>query len=317
MNDLEDTLFPLIEPWQHAWLQVSQEHHLYYEECGNPEGQPVIVLHGGPGSGCAPGQRRFFDPNHYRIILFDQRGCNRSTPLGCIDHNTIWDLVDDIEHLRQHLDIKRWLVFGGSWGSTLAIAYAKSYPQNVSGMILRGIFLCREQELNWFMHEARQFFPEAWEELVAPVPKSQHAQILQWFYHEIFDKPTAEALSAATRWNQYEASIMSLIPNPSPNNAPDDKLTLARARVQLHYLINQGFLAERPLLEGIDSIRHIPAVIIQGRYDMVCPPLTAHELHQAWPEAEYTIIPDAGHSSMEAGIAKALVDATQSFKNRL
>lgn len=314
MPSLDDTLHPALEPYHHDWLQVSPRHRIYYEQCGNPAGQAVVVLHGGPGSGCVPGQRRFFDPEHYRIILLDQRGCNRSLPLGCVEENTTWHLVDDLELLREHLGISRWLVFGGSWGSTLALAYAATYPQAISGMILRGIFLCRESELDWFLYRARSFFPEAWKNLVAPLHPDEREDLLRSYRKRVFSDETAGALAAALNWNAYECAIMSLLPGNGLATVPDEAIAIGRARVQLHYLVNHGFIAERPLLDQVERFRNIPAIIIQGRYDMVCPPLTAYELHQSWPEAELKIIPDAGHSAMEPGIAAALVAAAESFK---
>lgn len=314
MAILDDILHPPLEPFQHGWLAVSPTHSVYFEQCGNPAGQPVVVLHGGPGSGCTPGQRRFFDPGHYRIILLDQRGCNRSLPLGCVQENTTQHLVDDLETLRNHLGIPRWLVFGGSWGSTLALAYAATQPQSITGLILRGIFLCRKQELDWFLQHARNFFPEAWERLIAPLTSSERENILSSYYRRVFTADQAQAFSAALNWNAYETAIMSLLPSGDSVSVPDEAATIGRARVQLHYLRNLGFIAQHPLLECVGDFRDIPAVIIQGRYDMVCPPTTAHELHLAWPEAEFRIIADAGHSAMEPGIAAALVAATEAFK---
>jgi proline iminopeptidase len=314
MAIIDDILYPPLEPFQHGWLPVSSTHSIYFEQCGNPAGQPVVVLHGGPGSGCTPGQRRFFDPGHYRIVLLDQRGCNRSLPLGCVQENTTQHLVDDLEALRIHLDIPRWLVFGGSWGSTLALAYAAIQPQSITGLILRGIFLCRKQELDWFLQHARNFFPEAWQRLIAPLPPSERDDILSSYYRRVFSADQTQAFSAALNWNAYETAIMSLLPSSDSISVPDEAATIGRARVQLHYLRNLGFIEQRPLLERVGDFRNIPAVIIQGRYDMVCPPTTAHELHLAWPEAEFRIIADAGHSAMEPGIAAALVAATAAFK---
>jgi proline iminopeptidase len=314
MSDSDDTLYPALDPYHHDWLQVSALHSIYFEQCGNPDGAPVVVLHGGPGSGCAPAQRRFFDPTHYRIILLDQRGCKRSLPLGCIEENTIGHLVDDLELLREHLGITQWLVFGGSWGSTLALAYANTYPQAVGGMILRGIFLCRPSELDWFLRQVRYFFPEAWEEFVAALPASERSDILHAYRQRIFSDDRIAATASAIRWSQFETAIMSLLPGTGTPAFVDDDVVIGRARIQLHYLLNGGFVDGQALLEQIDRFRHIPAIIVQGRYDMVCPPLTAYELHRAWPEAQFNIIADAGHSAMEPGTASALVAATESFK---
>ncbi|GBG15298.1 proline iminopeptidase [Novimethylophilus kurashikiensis] len=314
-NPSESIVFPALEPHNTAWLHVSALHQICYEECGNPVGLPIIVLHGGPGSGCSPNQRRFFDPRFYRIILFDQRGCGRSQPAGCTEDNTTQTLIEDIERLRSHLGIERWIVFGGSWGSTLALAYAAKYADKIAGLILRGIFLARPEELDWFLNDVRRFFPEAWNRLVDPLQPEERLDILEAFHRRIFNAPEADAVAAAKHWNSYEASIMTLLPPEPASNQPTDNVMLARARVQLHYLMNGCFLSETPLLNVIDSIRHIPAVIIQGRYDMVCPPVTALELHDIWPEAELQIIPDAGHAAFEPGIATALIEATERFKS--
>lgn len=310
MPSTSEILFPELEPYAQGWLEVPGGHAIYYEECGSPHGAPAVFLHGGPGSGCNPAQRRFFDPSFYRIILLDQRGCGRSLPSGGVAQNTTQELVEDIERLRNHLGIARWLVFGGSWGSTLALAYAATYPRVVTAMILRGIFLCRKSELDWFLYSVCNFFPEAWRRLATPLRIEERQDILGAYHRRVFSGD----VEAARTWNAFEGAIISLLPNPSSNVVQDDALTLARARVQLHYLINLGFLESTPLLEQVDRFRQVPAIIIQGRYDMVCPPTTADELHQAWPEAEYVVIPDAGHSAMEPGIATALVAATESFK---
>ena len=304
------TLYPEIAPYAHALLDVGDGHSIYYEQCGNPHGAPVIFLHGGPGSGCNPGQRRFFDPSFYRIILFDQRGCGRSLPQGGVDHNTTPHLVADIERLRQHLNIERWLVFGGSWGSTLALAYAAAHPKPIKGLILRGIFLSRDSELEWFLHTVNHVFPEAWANLVDPIPEDEQHDLMKAYYHRVFSGD----VEAARTWNAFESAIMTLLPPPASSKVTDDATTLARARVQLHYLREACFLRDAPLLEQAERFRHIPARIIQGRYDMVCPPVTADALHRAWPEADYVIVPDAGHSAMEPGVIAALVSATEAFK---
>lgn len=314
-NPVESLIFPSIEPFSTGFIKVSPRHNLYYEECGNPDGTPVVIIHGGPGSGCSPGQRRFCDPSYYRIVLFDQRGCGRSEPAGCIEDNTTQDLVEDIERLRNHLNINKWLVFGGSWGSTLALAYAAHYAQSIKGLILRGIFLARPQELDWFLYRARNFFPEAWSELVALLTQEERKNILSSFAQRVFSADAASNIDAACHWNNFEASIMSLLPAEPSSPPPTEAAILARSRVQLHYLINHCFLADTPLLSQVDNFRHIPAVIVQGRYDMVCPPLTAYELHQAWPEANFHIIQDAGHSAFEPGTASALIVAMEQFKS--
>lgn len=315
-SSAESLVFPEVSPYASSMIEAGGGHFLYLEQCGNPSGTPVIVLHGGPGSGCTPAQRRFFDPAHYRVILFDQRGCGRSQPAGLIEENTTQLLVEDIELIRRHLGIDRWLVFGGSWGSTLALAYASSHPQPVTGLILRGIFLTRPQEIAWFLYGVRAFFPEPWDRLVAPLSDDERKDILGAYQRRIFGSDRQASIAAARNWNAFEGSIISLFPpQASTSPAPSDETTLARARVQLHYLANGCFLAETPLLGRINKIRHIPAIIIQGRYDMVCPLQSAHELHLAWPEAQYQIIPDAGHGAFEPGIARALVAATERFKS--
>lgn len=314
MQNPDELLYPFLEPFDQGMLQVSPQHSMYYEQCGNPEGQAIAVLHGGPGSGCTPMQRRFFDPAVYRVILFDQRGCKRSQPLGCTTENTTEHLVEDIEALRQHLGVAQWIVFGGSWGSTLALAYAQAHPKWVSALILRGIFLCRPQELDWFLYQVRHFFPDAWARFAEPIPEAERSDMLAAYRRRIFSEDTRLALSAAITWSNFEADIMSLLPSAPSASPPDDATIIGRARVQLHYLAHSGFVDGQKILAGIDGIRHIPTQIVQGRYDMVCPPCTAFELHQAWPEAEFTIVPDAGHSAMEPGIIQALMRAVQSFQ---
>lgn len=310
----EFALFPTIEPYDSGYLSTSSAHEVYFEQCGNPDGTPVIFLHGGPGSGCSPTQRRFFDPNFYRIILMDQRGCGRSRPQGHVANNTTWDLVSDIEDLRLQLGIQRWHVFGGSWGSTLALAYASQHAEVIISMILRGIFLCRASELDWFIHGAANFFPEVKATLAKQLPEDKQHDVMNAYAHIIFSDDAKKASSAAHHWNNYESAIMCLIPPAESSPPPSDEIALARAKVQMHYLINQGFLEDRPLLNEVEKFRHIPAIIIQGRYDMVCPPTSAYELHQKWPEANFKIIPDAGHASFETGISAALIEATETMK---
>ena len=315
MSNPTYNLYPEIEPYQSGWLETSGVHDIYYEQCGNPAGQPVIFLHGGPGSGCNPTQRRFFDPAHYRIILLDQRGCGRSKPLGCVEENTTRNLVADIEALRIHLDIEKWLVFGGSWGSTLGLAYALAHTNKVSGLILRGIFLSRPVELEWFMHDVQYFYPEAWDKLVGFIKPAERGAILKAYSERIFSDDVAINLPAAIDWNAYENSIMMLRPSTGKSGSPvSDEIQLARARVQLHYILHDCFVGDRDMLTEAAALSHIPAAIIQGRYDMVCPPLTAWRLQQAMPHASLQMIADAGHSAMEAGTTSALVEATEKFK---
>jgi proline iminopeptidase len=296
-------------------LNISEIHTIYFEECGNPEGYPVVFLHGGPGSGCNPTQRRFFDSSFYRIILLDQRGCGRSTPQGCIDDNTIDALVSDIETLKLHLNIKEWLVFGGSWGSTLALAYAIAYPISVTGLILRGIFLSRQSELDWFLGEVKHFYPDCWEKLLSFIPESERSNPLKAYSGRVFSEDIAIAGPAATEWNAYESSIMSLLSRTSsaPNTTPVD-IEVARARVQIHFILNECFVGHRDLLAEAKALSAIPTTIIQGRYDMVCPPISAWELKNVMPHAKFLMIADAGHSAMEAGVTSALVEATEAFR---
>ncbi len=307
-------LYPEIDFYHSDRLKVSETHAIYYEECGNPDGRPVVFLHGGPGSGCNPNQRRFFDPAHYRIILLDQRGCGRSTPLGETGDNTIDDLVEDIEKLRLHLGIQRWIVFGGSWGSTLGIAYAIAHPATVAGLILRGIFLSRQTELDWFLGQSEQFFPEAWNSLLDYLPAGERGTVLQAYAKRIFADDIAISAPAAARWNDYESSIMRLLPEADSGTPAPDQIQVARARVQIHYIMHGCFVSQRNLLEEVKKLGQIPTIIVQGRYDMVCPPLTAWQLKQAMPHAQFHMIPDAGHSAMEPGTCAALLAATEQYK---
>ncbi len=310
-----NNLYPDIAPYKTSWLNVSDLHQIYYEECGNPSGVPVVFLHGGPGSGCNPTQRRFFDPSYFRIVLFDQRGCGRSTPQGETINNTTNDLVTDIDVLRKHLGIAKWHVFGGSWGSTLALAYAIAFPENILSLTLRGIFLSRQSELDWFLGEVKSFFPEAWQQLCDYLPQAERVQPLIAYKKRVFDPNPQISISAATRWNAFESSIMTLLPRPAPTQTIDGNIELARAKVQIHYIRNQCFVGHRDLLEEAQNkLQSIPTTIIQGRYDMVCPPITAWRLHQSLPHTRLVIVPDAGHSAMETGIATALVAATNALK---
>ncbi len=310
------SLFPEIDPFHSEHLNVSEKHAIYYEECGNPDGYPVVFLHGGPGSGCNPNQRRFFDPAFYRIILLDQRGCGRSTPLGCTDDNNTDALVKDIETLKDHLNIKSWLVFGGSWGSTLALTYAIKYPASTSGLILRGIFLSRESELNWFLGEVRHFFPECWEKLLSFIPATEQSNPLTAYASRVFSDDINIAGAAAVQWNAFESNIMSLLPRPITANQTNTPIAIeiARAKVQIHYILNECFVGQRDLIEEAKKLSEIPTTIIQGRYDMVCPPISAWELKNVLPQAKFEIIPDAGHSAMEVGVTSALIEATEAFK---
>ena len=308
------SLYPELLPFHHELFTVSSRHTLYVEQCGNPAGIPVIFLHGGPGSGCNPAQRRFFDPAHYHIILFDQRGCGRSQPPGEIEDNTTQALVEDIEAIRQHLNIQRWHVFGGSWGSTLALAYATQYSETVISLTLRGIFLSRPREIDWFLGQVAIFFPEAWQNLLQDVPLDHQDNILEYYANLVFDPHTAISIPASIRWNAFESSIMSLHPRQD-SSATDGATELARARVQIHYIRHLCFVDGAQLLQLASSkLRQIPVTIVQGRYDMVCPPQTAWELSRVMPQAQFVVVPDAGHSAMEPGTCQALLAATEQYK---
>ncbi len=310
-----DALFPALEPHRSGRLAVDPIHTLYWEECGNPQGVPVLFLHGGPGAGIAPMHRQFFDPLHYRIVLFDQRGAGQSTPLGETRHNTTQLLVADIERLRALLGIEEWLLFGGSWGSTLALAYAQAHPQCCSGLVLRGIFLCTAAEIDWFLNGIRWFYPDVHAQFAAPIAEVERGDLLAAYCQILFGDDAAAGLEAARAWYRYEDSTLHLLPDPQLQvQSESDAVALAVARLEAHYFRHAGFLEEGQLIRNVDRIRHLPAVIIQGRYDVICPPLSAWRLHQAWPEASLHIIPDAGHSAFEPGIARALVRATEQFR---
>jgi proline iminopeptidase len=294
-------------------LPVSALHTLYFEESGNPTGKPVIFLHGGPGGGTDPKQRRFFDPARYRIVLMDQRGCGQSTPHACLEDNTTWHLVSDIEALRAHLGIDRWLVFGGSWGSTLALAYAETHPERVTELVLRGIFLLRESELCWFyQHGTSELFPDAWESYLEPIPEAERGDLIGAYHARLTSDDPAVRAAAAKAWSTWEASTSHLYINADyVARAGTDRFALAFARIECHYFVNRGFLdRETALLDGVSKIRHIPCVIVQGRYDVVCPMVAAWDLHRAFPEAELRIAIDSGHSAFEPGIVHELVLAT-------
>lgn len=312
------TLYPAIEPYQTGTLALDHGHVMYFEQSGNPNGVPVVFLHGGPGAGAVAAHRRFFDPRYYRIVIFDQRGAGRSTPLGEIAHNTTPLLVADIETLRRHLGIDRWLVFGGSWGSTLALAYGEAHPDRCTGFVLRGIFLCRPAEIDWFLYGIRRFFPDHWQDFAAHIPPAERHDLLAAYHRRLLDPDPRVHMPAAHAWSIYEGSCSTLLPSPETIAAfSEDRMALGLARIEAHYFANRIFLPENALLAQVGRIRSLPCVIVQGRYDVVCPVTTADELAQAWPEAEYVVVPDAGHSAMEPGIKAALVAATESFKKRL
>jgi proline iminopeptidase len=315
----EEYLYPAIEPYRTGRLKVTGPHELYYEESGNPSGKPVVFLHGGPGGGTDAKYRRFFDPSYYRIVLFDQRGCGRSTPYACLEENTTWDLVADIERLRVHLGIEKWQVFGGSWGSTLALAYAETHPTRVTELVLRGIFLLRKQEIDWFYQRGcSAIFPDQWEEYLAPIPEEERGDLLHAYYKRLTSEDERVRLEAARAWSRWEGATSKLLPDPAMTERfSADKFAEAFARIECHYFVHKGFFeTDGWLLAHVDRIRSLPGVIVQGRYDVVCPMESAWALHKAWPEAEFKIIADAGHSMHEPGITKALVEATDKFRSR-
>jgi proline iminopeptidase len=311
-RDLLAELYPPIEPYRHGWLAVGGPHQLYWEEAGNPRGVPVIFLHGGPGAGCAPVHRRFFDPHHYRIILFDQRGSGRSTPNADLTDNTTQALVNDLETLRQFFKVERWLVFGGSWGSTLALAYAQAHTHRCLGLVLRGIFLFTAPEVHWFMHEMGRIFPEAERMFRDFIPAAERHDLLGAYSRRLNDPDPKIHLPAAQCWCTYEESCSRLLVEPGEPRMSG--AVLAMARIEAHYMIHQGFLEEGQLLRDVHKLHGLPATIVQGRYDIVCPITSADALTRAWPGTAYHIIPDAGHSAMEPGIRAGLVSATNRFR---
>ena len=312
---LRTELYPETEPYEAGMLALDGLHHMYWEASGNPNGRPVVFLHGGPGAGASPAHRRFFDPKHYRIIIFDQRGAGRSTPLGAVTDNTTPHLIADMETLRKHLNIGRWLVFGGSWGSTLAIAYAEAHPQCCSGLILRGIFLCRRSEIDWFLYDLRNLFPEAWQAFANYIPAGERGDLLKAYYKRLIDPDPAVHMPAARAWGRYEGSCSTLMPSPETvAYFGGDVVALGLARIEAHYFTHDIFLPLNSLLANVGRLRNVPGVIVQGRYDAVCPIISADDLHRAWPEAEYNIVPDAGHAAWEPGICKQLVAACEKFK---
>jgi proline iminopeptidase len=308
-------LFPAVEPHRGGVLELDRGHRMYWEESGNPGGVPVVFLHGGPGAGASPVHRQFFDPAHYRIVIFDQRGAGRSTPLGHLDGNTTDDLVGDMERLRGHLAIGRWIVFGGSWGSTLALAYAEHHPGRCMALVLRGIFLGRPAEIDWFLTGIRNVFPETWREFAGYIPEAERADLLGAYHRRLVDPDPAVHLPAARRWSVYEGSCSTLLPNPAlVADFASDRVALGLARIEAHYFVNRLFLPDDFLLANVGRLRGIPGVIVQGRYDAVCPPVSADDLHRAWPEAEYHVVSDAGHSAFEPGIRSRLIAAMERLK---
>lgn len=320
VSALDEVLYPPLEPFQDGMLPVGDGQRIYWEQSGNPEGKPVVFLHGGPGGGTAPWHRRFFDPERYRIVLFDQRGCGRSTPHASapdadLRHNTTWHLVADIELLRRNLGIPRWQVFGGSWGSALALAYAQAHPEAVTEIVLRGVFTLRRHELEWFYEGgAAALYPDLWEEYLAPIPVLERSRLIEAYHRRLTDPDPAIHRPAAIAWTRWEAATLTLRPDPAliaEMTRPGE--AVAFARIENHYFVHGGWFAEGQLIRNVDRIRHLPAVIVQGRHDVCTPMMTAWDLHRAWPEADLVVVDDASHAAGEPGIARALRAATDRF----
>ena len=311
-------LFPPIEPFDSFRLRVSDLHELHVEQCGSPDGVPVVFFHGGPGAGLSPLHRRFFDPAAYRVVLFDQRGSGRSTPLGELDENTTWDLVADAERIRERLGIEKWLVFGGSWGSTLGLAYAETHPERCTGLILRGIFLSRRSEVLWtFGGGAQRVFPDGWADFLSVLDDSERSDVLAAYHRRLSSDDPAVRRQAALAWNRWEELGSYLVARSYSVAEEDVPAEVALARIEAHYFVNGAFLSdEEQLLRDVEKVKHLPCVIVQGRYDMVCPAVSAWDLHNAWPGSRLVIVPASGHSADEPGIVSALVDATEEWKKR-
>jgi len=312
------TLYPPIEPFRSGRLDVGDGHELYWEQCGNSDGKSVVFLHGGPGAGCSPDHRRQFDPALYCITLFDQRGCGRSTPYASLEANTTWHLVADIEALRETLGIERWMVYGGSWGSTLALAYAQTHPARAAELVLRGIFTFRQTELDWlYVYGASEIFPDKWEEFLAPIPEAERGDMVGAYHRRLTGDDPAAQLEAAKAWSKWEAETVTLLPDPHLiEEFTDDAFAVAIARIENHYMLNKGWLDEGQLIAGAARLGAIPGVIVQGRYDCCTPPSAAWDLKRAWPEVELNIVPDAGHLFSEPGITDGLVRATDRFAGK-
>ncbi|MEC4770920.1 prolyl aminopeptidase [Burkholderia cenocepacia] len=308
-------MYPPIEPYAHGHLDTGDGHRIYWERCGNPAGKPAVFLHGGPGAGCGSDHRRLFDPERYDILLFDQRGCGRSMPHASLENNTTWDLVADIERLREMVGAEQWLVFGGSWGSALAIAYAETHPERVSALIVRGIFTMRRAELLWYYQEgASWLFPDHWEDFLAPIPEAERGDLMAAYHRRLTGDDEAAKLEAARAWSIWEGRTITLLPDPAlAAHFADGHYALAFARIENHYFVNKGFVEEGQLLRDAHRLAGIPGVIVQGRYDIATPARTAWELSKAWPEATFEIVPGAGHAYNEPGILEALVAATDRF----
>jgi proline iminopeptidase len=317
-KELRD-LYPEIEPYKTGMLKVSEIHTLYYEEVGNPEGKPIVFIHGGPGSSSDSRDRRFFDPQAYRILLYHQRGAGDSTPTASLEENTTWDLVDDLEKLRKHFNVDRWIVFGGSWGSTLALAYAETHPDRVKALVLRGIFCCRRTELLWFYQEGASFiFPDFWDKFLEPIPAGERGDLMSAYYRRLTGNNEEEKLKAATAWSVWEMSTSRLFVDPAniARATENAKFAVAFARIEAHYFVHGAFMNEDDqLLKNADKLKDIPGVIVQGRYDVVCPARTAWDLHKVWPKGELHLVDDAGHSRKEVGIVHELITATDKFRD--
>lgn len=308
-------LYPAIEPNRTGMLDLGGGHTMYWEESGKRDGVPVAFLHGGPGAGSSAAHRRYFDPKHYRIVVFDQRGAGRSRPSSALENNTTQHLIEDMELLRRHLGIDRWFLFGGSWGSSLALAYGQAYPDRCRGFVLRGIFLCRQAEIDWFLHGMARIFPEAHRRFIEFLPPPEREDPMTYYHRRLTDPDPDIHLAAARSWSAYEGACSTLLPSPATVSAfQRDSMALGLARIEAHYFVNDMFVGDDQLIANMDRIRHLPGQIIQGRYDIVCPCSAADELSRAWPNADYIVVPDAGHSAMEPGIRAALLAATDKFR---
>ncbi|MEB4590366.1 prolyl aminopeptidase [Candidatus Thiothrix sp. Deng01] len=314
-------LYPPIRDNRHFYLQVDDVHEIYVEECGVAEGLPVVFLHGGPGSGCEPWHRQFFDPNRYRIILFDQRGCGRSRPHAVLERNTTWDLVADMELIREALGVDQWVLFGGSWGSTLALAYAEAHPERVCGMILRGIFLCRQQDIDWFYQLGQgveRIYPDYWQDYLAPIPDAERGDMVAAYYQRLTGDNEIARMQAAKAWSGWEGRCANLQPKEAVlSHFTDPYTAMSVARIEAHYFVNKGFFEPNQLLRDAHRIAHLPGSIIHGRYDMICPLEQAFALHEVWPNADFHIVSDSGHAASEVGIQQALVQATDDLLEHL
>ena len=312
------TLYPAIEPWRTGRLEVGDGHILYWEQCGNPDGKPAVMLHGGPGAGCNPDHRRQFDPERFNVTLFDQRGCGRSTPHASLEANTTWHLVEDMEKLRRQVGVESWMVYGGSWGSTLALAYAQAYPERTTGLVLRGIFLFRQKELDWlYQFGASEVFPDKWGEFLAPIPEAERGDMVTAYQKRLTADDPAVQLQAAKAWSKWEAETVTLLPDPHViEEHTSDDFAIAIARIENHYMAHKGWLEEGQLLADAHRLKNIPGVIVQGRYDMCTPPVSAWDLKQAWPEVELQIVPDGGHLFTEPGVLDGLIRAADRFAGK-